>query len=339
MRARRRRGVRGQALDVTLRCFSDTVGADTAMLLGRSDGHTEVLSSWARDGHQLPMAWTSRTLIGQASEAPGPLLEPAAEANGDAAVAAIAAPIRFDQRALGVIYAGFSPGAQVGAGELGWTVDSYARIAALCITGDLTLAAVLGSAGFDVLTGCLSYGGLLEVLKGEVERSLRAGHRLSCCFLDLDGFKRVNDTQGHLEGNRVLAAVGQALRQSARTYDAVGRFGGDEFVVVLPETGAADGRSIAARYRGAVRAAISESTSMSLDVSVGIAEWDSRGSAADLLGAADWALSEAKSGGGGAIVPASADTRVDGLLELTKDLMRRRRRTSSEAGRDRDPAA
>ncbi len=322
---------------MVLHCFADAVGADTAVILGHGDERPEVLSSWARDGHELKVAWTGKTLLGQALTASGPLLDPSDPVEGKAEITAIAAPISSNREALGAIHCSFSPASRESAEALGWAAESYARTAALCMSGDLTLAAVLGSAGFDTLTGCLSYGGLLEVLRAEVQRSLRGGHALSVCFIDLDGFKRVNDTQGHLEGNHVLSAVGQALRLSARTYDAVGRFGGDEFVVVLPETGSVAGASIARRYRAAVLTAVTEATSVPVDASVGIAEWDGAGTALDLLEAADQALADAKAAGGAAIAPASVETQVDGLLELTKHLMRRRK--ASPADRERDAGA
>jgi diguanylate cyclase (GGDEF)-like protein len=253
------------------------------------------------------MQSTSQTLIGQALNAHGALLEPTPPVGGIAEVEAIAAPIRSAHGVVGAIYAGFSPASAEAAEELGWAAESYGTIAGLCISGDLTMAEVLGSVGFDTLTGCLSYGGVIDVVRAEIQRSLRGGHRLSCCFLDLDGFKRVNDARGHLEGNRVLAAVGQAMRHSARTYDAVGRFGGDEFVVVLPETGAASGARTAQRYRSAALRAIRETTAVPIDASIGIAEWDGEGSAADLLGAADRALAEAKAAGGATVAPVSVE--------------------------------
>ncbi len=294
-RAGGQRGVRAQAFEVILRCFTDSVGADVGLLLRREGERTEVLASRAHDGHDPAVGWTRKTLLGQAFDAPGPLLEPTDPVDGSASVAAIAAPIRHDRRTVGAIYAGFAPATGQDSAELSWRTESYAALASLCMTSDMTIAAVLGSVGFDTLTGCLSYGGLLEVAKAEVQRSLRGGHRLSCCFLDLDGFKRVNDERGHLEGNRVLAAVGARLRETARTYDSVGRFGGDEFVVILPETGASSGASVTARYRAAVLTALQESTQIPVDVSTGIAEWDGGGTAADLLEAADRALTEAKS--------------------------------------------
>jgi GGDEF domain-containing protein len=103
------------------------------------------------------------------------------------------------------------------------------------------------------------------------------------CFLDLDGFKRVNEEQGHLAGNRVLAAAGGALREIVRPYDLVGRFGGDEFVVVLPETGLGEAQWLADRLRSALCAAASTAAGTRVGVASGEAEWSDGMSTGNLL--------------------------------------------------------
>ncbi len=313
----------GDGLTEVVRCFAEAVGAETAALVGRNGSRSRMLSSWAEPGAELSIAWTGQTLIGQAFDAPRALLDPVTGDNGEIGISAVAAPIRYVSGSLGAIYAGFSPPTVIGAEELEWSVDSYARIAALCMSGQSGLGPALESVGSDLLTGCLSYAALVEILKSEVQRSMRAGHQLSCCFIDLDGFKQVNDLRGHLEGNHVLTAVGEALMQTARAYDAVGRFGGDEFVIVLPETDAVATAVIARRCRAAALAGIAAVTPVRVDVSIGIAEWDGAGSAIALLGAADQALAEAKAAGGGRIGTGPTSTRVDGLLERVRDLLHR----------------
>ncbi len=319
---RRRRGVRVQAYDVVLRCFAETVGADSALLLGHRAGldEDEVLASWAQQRGRLPAAWNGDSLLGRALGADRPLFDLAESGVDPGSIAAVAAPIPARGRALGVIYAGFSQPSAEAVDDIGRTAESYARMAGLCMGEDLTLAAVLGSVGFDVLTGCLSYSGVVEVLKAEIERSRRSGHLVSCCFIDLDNFKRVNDERGHLEGNRVLQATGRALQRTARSYDAIGRFGGDEFIVILPETGIAAGTSISARYRAAVLSSVAESSDVAIDLSVGIAEWDGSASATQLLALADAALARAKEAGGSAL-SSTAGRRIEGVLELTQELI------------------
>jgi diguanylate cyclase (GGDEF)-like protein len=219
--------------------------------------------------------------------------------------------------------------------ELVWATESFARLASLAMMKDPTIADVFGLAGFDFVTGCLNPAWLMEALSAEIGRSQRSRHRLSCCFADLDGFKLVNDLEGHLAGNRVLAAVGGALLEQVRDSDAVCRFGGDEFVVVLPETGARAAVAAARRMRAGVREAIAEATSIELDVSIGVAEWDGESNAAALLEAADEALRDAKESGGARIANRpTAASQADGLLELTKDLMAERR--AADASDDGD---
>jgi diguanylate cyclase (GGDEF)-like protein len=90
------------------------------------------------------------------------------------------------------------------------------------------------SATTDVLTGLANARSLFLHLDNELARARRHGHPVTVLVCDLDGFKQVNDQFGHMEGNRVLRSVGQALKRQCREYDFVARMGGDEFVLVLP---------------------------------------------------------------------------------------------------------
>jgi len=146
----------------------------------------------------------------------------------------------------------------------------------------LELDLALGGAGYDPLTGCLSYGRMLEAVGSEIQRSQRRGARLCCCFLGLGGFNRANDVDARLVRHQVLAAAGEALRAGVRSYDSVGRFDGDQFMVMLPETGAQAAVRIGERLRAGVRAAVAATTDLPLDVSVGIVEWNKDDSALDL---------------------------------------------------------
>jgi two-component system, cell cycle response regulator len=91
-------------------------------------------------------------------------------------------------------------------------------------------------ASHDALTGCLNRRALIEMLEREWDRSVRYSLVLTVLMIDLDHFKQVNDTQGHLAGDSVLRLLGDLLRREVRSVDTVGRYGGEEFVVILPET-------------------------------------------------------------------------------------------------------
>ncbi|HYH62424.1 MAG TPA: GGDEF domain-containing protein [Solirubrobacterales bacterium] len=137
-----------------------------------------------------------------------------------------------------------------------------------------------------------------ETLTKELERSARQRHRLSCSFFDIDHFKAINDEHGHVQGNVVLARAGDALLGSARAFDCVGRFGGDEFVVVMPETSLSEAHGAAKRMCIEMRKAISDATGLKVTASAGVAEWERGNSMLELLEASDRALQAAKAMGG-----------------------------------------
>jgi diguanylate cyclase (GGDEF)-like protein len=136
-------------------------------------------------------------------------------------------------------------------------------------------------------------------LETEMARTRRTG--LSCCLLmiDLDNFKMINDTRGHLEGDRFLTHVAQTFSQCVRTVDIVCRYGGDEFVAILPSTRLFVAIRIANRFKKAV-SEIPGATGYNVSASIGIAEftvsspWDAK----EFIQAADSAMYEAKHKGG-----------------------------------------
>jgi diguanylate cyclase (GGDEF)-like protein len=104
----------------------------------------------------------------------------------------------------------------------------------------------------DPLTGCLNRRGFEERLAGELSRAVREGRPLSLMLVDLDDFKRVNDTLGHAAGDELLRWAVATLGSGVRPADAVGRLGGDEFAVLLPGAGHGDARDVAGRLRDAL---------------------------------------------------------------------------------------
>jgi len=166
-------------------------------------------------------------------------------------------------------------------------------------------AQLLASSRIDAKTGLLNSATWESEAAAELTRAVRTRSPLSVALIDIDHFKAVNDTHGHLVGDVVLRAVSDVLREQLRGYDVVGRFGGEEFVVLLPQTGEADALSIAERLRAHVAAlsipvqdgARSEA-SVRLTISIGVASLDAfGGEVTDLLNAADAALYVAKQAG------------------------------------------
>ncbi len=101
----------------------------------------------------------------------------------------------------------------------------------------------------DSLTGLLNRAAITRVMQEEIVKRQRYPRRLSVILLDIDEFKRLNDTSGHLAGDRALQAVSSAVRKNLRRQDRGGRFGGDEFLIVLPETGLKGAATLAERIR------------------------------------------------------------------------------------------
>ena len=146
----------------------------------------------------------------------------------------------------------------------------------------------------DPLTHLVNRRGLEEAITHERDRAERTGEPLSVVALDLDHFKRVNDGWGHAVGDRLLSAVGKALRAGVRPYDVAARVGGEEFLLVLPATHRERAVDVAERLRARVAELVVEGLPEPVTSSAGVAE-HARGETTEaLLGRADAALYEAK---------------------------------------------
>lgn len=150
----------------------------------------------------------------------------------------------------------------------------------------------------DALTGLYNHRYFYEQLSHEIDRSQRYGQPLSLLLMDMNNFKQINDTYGHMVGDKFLSLVGQVVAKAIRTSDIGARYGGDEFVVILPNTGAEEARQTAEKLSDAVASAATASPGdehIRLGISIGIATCpdDSR-SPGELLELADTRLYEVK---------------------------------------------
>ena len=150
----------------------------------------------------------------------------------------------------------------------------------------------------DSVTGLLSKRAFMERLAAEMQRARRHAQELAVLFIDLDGFKRYNDAHGHLMGDKLLYDFAGVLRRHCRTFDVPGRFGGDEFVVIAPQTDADGARALAWKLARAVaghRFRGHADADYALTCSVGAALMgDGASDAAELLSRADAALYASK---------------------------------------------
>lgn len=149
----------------------------------------------------------------------------------------------------------------------------------------------------DDLTKLYNYRYLMQFLEAEVKRCLRYKKKVSLLFIDIDGFKRINDAFGHIVGSQALAELGQVFRRILRETDVVGRYGGDEFVIVLPETPLNGAMVIAERIRKKVEdyEFVAQNVTVRLTVSLGVANCPKHTLTAEgLIKKADAAMYRAK---------------------------------------------
>ena len=189
-------------------------------------------------------------------------------------------------------------------------------IASFCIENTINRARLLRSGFTDVLTGWNNRRYLGVRLVEELARARRDGSRLVCLMLDIDHFKRVNDTWGHAAGDAVLRELAQRIESQVRASDVAARYGGEEFIVLLPHTDSKSASLLAERIRNKVSSApvdIPHDESITVTVSIGIAEVspsprdnDLKTLGDSLIARADVALYAAKSAGRDQVVVEAA---------------------------------
>jgi diguanylate cyclase (GGDEF)-like protein len=203
-----------------------------------------------------------------------------------------AAPLVFRDRLLGVL-AALAHGSTVFLPGDTAALSAYATHAAIALSNARLVTRLERQAAEDPLTGLANQRAFYRACAAEFKRAQRADSEVSIVMLDLDHFKVINDAHGHLHGDQVLLAVADALRRSVREHDAVGRMGGEEFAILLPDAGAEAAYDAAERARSAI--AQVPVAHLTLSCSAGVATASpADASPVDLLALADRALYRAK---------------------------------------------
>jgi diguanylate cyclase (GGDEF)-like protein len=164
-------------------------------------------------------------------------------------------------------------------------------------------------AGTDPVAGCMNHRAMRRRLDEEIVRAARTGNPLSCLLMDLDNFKLVNDRHGHQAGDATLRGVVQALVGEFRAFDRVARYGGDEFVVILPNADLESATVAATRALERLQALPSLQDEGGIAASIGVAQWNAPMTTDELLAACDVALLRSKRQGKGRVTAASPAVR------------------------------
>jgi diguanylate cyclase (GGDEF)-like protein/putative nucleotidyltransferase with HDIG domain len=248
---------------------------------------TGLIGNVARDGQ---MAIFSSTINGD------PALKPLLPDS----VAAIALPVFYAEQLHGILYVESSQAADFSEEEV-LLLRTLADLIAGALHNAISFQKAQEQAITDGLTGVKTHRYFMEALSAEWKRSTRAGRPFSLVIMDLDRFKFVNDFYGHLEGDLVLQRVGHILETNCRRSDIVARYGGDEFVILMPETNIEHARQLASKLRGWVSAdpLLREKN---VSASFGIASYPLHGSSPqELIQVADASMYLSKHQGGNAV--------------------------------------
>ena len=212
----------------------------------------------------------------------------------------LAVPLRGSAAVLGVLVL-YDPRSEGDDDDDLATLRTLADQAAVAVENVLRHRDVSRMAVTDALTGLANYRSFTDTIGREVERSVRFGRPVALVLLDIDHFKHVNDTLGHQRGDAVLVELAERVQSEVRDIDTVARYGGEELVVVLPETGVHGAEQAAERIRSAIAArpfGTLPEVPVHVTVSLGVAVHGVHGTtAAGLLRGADEALYEAKAAG------------------------------------------
>ena len=269
------------------------------------NGQTAVVADSGLSPSMGPALWSAANWVFRHSaEFCAADLSKDSRANHGATGTVIAFPLACRHRTVGVLV-GLDPEPSSSAPSLGpsvvLTLRTLLEPAAIALDNALALQKAEALSVTDDLTRLYNSRFLNLVLRREAKRASRSGRPLSVLFIDMDGFKSVNDSHGHLSGSKALVEAAAIIRGSARETDVVARFGGDEFSVILPDTGREGAVAVAERIRDRIRAfdfLAPDGLTVRLTASIGVATLpDVAGSAEELLRAADTAMYRVKDAG------------------------------------------
>ena len=276
-----------------------------AIVVPEVDGELTVLAEEGLTTELHPSAWAAATqVVARGAEFTSADLSKDGSGAERASGSALALPLTYADRTVAVLV-GIDPTPSVSTPSLGAPVLAAIRTllepVAIALENALAFQKAEALAVIDDLTGLSNSRYLNLALRQEEKRSVRNSQPLSVLFIDMDGFRDVNTHHGHLMGSQALVEAAAVIRSCARETDVVARFGGDEFALVLPDTGADGARAVAERIRDKIRVfpfLATQGLSVHLMASIGIASLpDLSGSAEDLMRAADRAMYQVKNSG------------------------------------------
>jgi diguanylate cyclase (GGDEF)-like protein len=266
---------------------------------GKRDGAVRAVNEPAADTVAAQVLRNNAPLVGRSSSSQR-------GTTGNLSYPVLYVPLRIREHMLGALAVDTRlQGREFTQNDVG-PLSTLADYAAVAIANARLFEELRVQSVTDGLTGLFNRRHLFTLAEREFQRARRFGRSLSAIMLDIDHFKKVNDTHGHAAGDQVITDVARRLRAAVRNIDIVGRYGGEEFVLVLPETELAGAGLLAERLRKSIAAAPVKTLAGPLPVTVSMGVATSAANVGDinaLINNADTALYAAKQAGRNRVLP------------------------------------